>query len=51
MCGETTGRSGVDNSRGLDHLVTYCSAVTVKFLGAERGGYIYHPFKMPHTES
>lgn len=37
---------GVDNSRGLDHLVTYCSAVTVKFLARKGGGYIYQPFKM-----
>lgn len=36
MCGETTRRSGVDNSRGLDHLVTYCSAVTVKFWRGKR---------------
>lgn len=30
------GRSGVDNSCGLDHLGTYCSVVTVKFSTRKR---------------
>lgn len=45
MCGDDDddGAAGerVDNSRGLDHLVTYCSAVTVKFTTREKTVVVY----------